>query len=427
MKLLVFDDNYFQTISIPIFNRKGAPMSERSRPQPFPDPAELAARRNSARESMRDAGLLGIFILHSANMFYFTGTVQNGFFYLPADGEGTLFVRKSYEKARRDSPLEDIRRVNGLKELPGALAGRRNGIAGSFGLELGVLPAFLYFRFSELFPGARWSDCGPLLRKARSVKSSWEVAMIREAARQLGAMFDEVGGFLSEGISERELFADLERTLRIEGQQGLVRTHRWGADLYHGLVAAGSSVDSPTPFDGPTGSPGLYPGAIAGWSDRKIRRGEPVIIDMLGGYGGYHADQTRIFSVGEPPGELLEAHAFILGLQSKLEAEMKPGISPSSLYDMAIDEVGDAGYQDCFMNYGEKQVRFIGHGIGIELDELPVIAGRIDEPLEAGNVFALEPKIVFPGKGAVGIEDDYVITGDGFEKLTDFPGEIQVL
>jgi Xaa-Pro aminopeptidase len=212
--------------------------------------------------------------------------------------------------------------------------------------------------------------------------------------------------------------------LRLNGQQGLIRTYRWGADTYHGLVASGNSVDYPTPFDGPIGSPGLYPGALAGWSERRIRIGEPVLIDMLGGYGGYHADQTRVFSIGPLSDEFIEAHSFILELQSALEREFKPSVLPSDLYDMAIEMVKKNGYDDYFMNYGEKKVRFIGHGIGIELDEFPVIAGKVDDPLEEGNVFAFEPKIVFPGKGAVGIEDNYVITGNGYKRLTNFRREI---
>jgi Xaa-Pro aminopeptidase len=376
---------------------------------------------------MNREALDAVFIQHSANLFYFGGTVQNGLLCVPREGAPVFFVRKSYDRAIHESPLKDFERIGSMKELPALLSKRRITVRGRCGLELDAIPAFLYFKYHELFPGIRWCDCGSSLRVIRSVKTAWETDMIREAGRQLQAMYRAVPEFLTEKMTELRLFADLERVLRLEGQQGLIRTYRWGADIYHGLVAAGDSVDSATVFDGPIGSPGLYPGAPAGWSVRPIMRGEPVLIDMLGGYGGYHADQTRVFSIGRPSETFMKAHSFILDVRMMIEERIKPGALPSDLYETAVDAARKGGYEEYFMNYGEKQVRFIGHGIGIELDEYPVITGGNDIPLEAGNVFALEPKIVFPGKGAVGVEDDYLVTEDGFERLTDFPEEIQIL
>jgi Xaa-Pro aminopeptidase len=156
---------------------------------------------------------------------------------------------------------------------------------------------------------------------------------------------------------------------------------------------------------------------------RKLGRGEPVMIDIVAGHGGYHADASRAYSVGPPSGEILETHQFILELNAWLESNLKAGAIPSEIYRLALERVEATRFKDFFMGAPQNQVRFIAHGIGLELDEIPVIAPRFDDPFEAGTVMAVEPKIFFPRIGGAGVENTYVIGELGCERLLEAPME----
>jgi Xaa-Pro aminopeptidase len=155
-----------------------------------------------------------------------------------------------------------------------------------------------------------------------------------------------------------------------------------------------------------------------------LAAGDPVIADLVGGHDGWLADQTRTFAVGRLDADLHAAHDCAVGILRAVEGELRPGTPASSLYDLAEGMAEDAGLVEHFMGAGPQRVRFLGHGVGMEIDELPVLAPGFDDPLEEGNVIAVEPKFVFPGRGAVGIENMYAVTADGFETMTTAPEEL---
>ena len=149
-----------------------------------------------------------------------------------------------------------------------------------------------------------------------------------------------------------------------------------------------------------------------------LRDGDPVIADLVGGHEGYLADQTRTFAVGELAPDLRRAYDVCVEILRATEAALRPGAIPSELHAHSEDVAGEAGLAEHFMGHGPQRVRFLGHGVGLEIDELPILAPGFDEPIEQGNVIAVEPKMVFPGRGAVGIENMYAVTADGFETIT---------
>jgi Xaa-Pro aminopeptidase len=149
-----------------------------------------------------------------------------------------------------------------------------------------------------------------------------------------------------------------------------------------------------------------------------------VIVDLVGGYDGYLADQTRTFFVGAAPADLRRAYDVSVSILRAVEDRMGPGVAPSALFDLAERMAGDEGLAEHFMGHGGDRVRFLGHGVGLEIDELPVLAPGFDVPLEAGNVVAVEPKFVFPGRGAVGVENMYAVTDGGWELITTASEEL---
>ena len=150
-------------------------------------------------------------------------------------------------------------------------------------------------------------------------------------------------------------------------------------------------------------------------------------MDYVFAYQGYMADHTRIFSLGELSETLVEAHQAMLEVQSLIMDRARPGAKAGDLYELALEKTAELGYEDYFMGGGPDRVRFVGHGIGTEVDEYPFLARGQDLELEAGMTIALEPKLVIPDKGVVGIENTHVVTPTGLEQLTVYDDDIHIL
>jgi Xaa-Pro dipeptidase len=223
-----------------------------------------------------------------------------------------------------------------------------------------------------------------------------------------------------------ELAGQLEFHARTLGHQGAVRMRGFNQELYFGHIMSGDNAAAISFFDGPTGGSGLNPSYPQGAGKEIIRANEPILVDFVSVLGGYMVDQTRIYSIGEPPAYLLEAYNQAVKIKKSLAAAGKPGVRGSLLFEQAEQMAREAGLANHFMGYTEK-VSFVGHGVGIELDELPVIARGLDTLLEEGMVFALEPKFIFPGEGTVGIEDTFVVGKDNLKQITGFSDQLQII
>lgn len=393
----------------------------------FPPPtpkAELEARRKKLQAKMARAEVAAVLVMQNADLFYFTGTVQDGILIIPGEGEPVYLVRKSLERARVESLLEKLLPFRTFKELPEIL--KKQGIAneGSWGLELDVLPANFYLRLKKALNHDRWVDASPLIRETRAVKSDYELGLMREAARISHRIATFAAECLREGMTELEWAAAIEGEALKVGHQGLAKMRRWNQEIFFGHVLSGESSAVPAYVDSPTGGwgPNSYVGSGAGW--RKIKRHEPLSVDMVGAWGGYMVDQARMYCLGELPLEFKKAYQAVMMIEKEIASQLKPGAVCSQLYATAQKMAQDLGYQEFFMNFGENQVSFVGHGIGIELDEYPFIAKGFDLSLEEGMTVALEPKIVFPGKGMAGIEDTYIVTPEGGKQLNITPKDI---
>jgi Xaa-Pro dipeptidase len=381
---------------------------------------EIDARTRAFQEALGAEGLVGALIIQDVDLYYLSGTAQNVHLVVPAEGEPALFVRKTLARAREESPLERIEPLRSLRELPAALASC--GIdAGRLGLELDVVPASLYLQYARRLEGIELAECSHLLRRIRARKSPWELDHIRRAAAMLSRVDRWLAATLEAGMTEIELAAELERCLRREGHQGIVHFRGFNQEMFYGSVLAGPSAAVPGATETPIVGPGPNVAVSKGASTRPIGRGEPIIIDLCGAWEGYLADQTRTFSLGPLDPKLREAYEAARGILHTVAAEARPGVAPSELYERAVEL---AGGREGFMGSGNERVSFVGHGFGLEIDELPVLMPGSDEPLAEGMVFALEPKFLYAGEGAVGIENSYAVTADGVEQLTSAPEEL---
>ena len=379
---------------------------------------ELDRRVSTFQSLLAREGLDGALLLQRADLFYFSGTIQQAHLFVPAAGAPLLMVRKSSSRAQRESVLEAIVPLGSLRGLPGLLADHGHGQPARLGMELDVLPANLYLRYQKLFPETELVDASPLVKRARMIKSPYEIEIQRQAARLLDRVMQQVRDFLHEGMTELELAGELEVAARREGHQGEIWMRSWNQALFYGQVLAGVSGAVVSYFDGPLSGTGLSPAMPRGPSRRPIQRGEPILVDYVSAYDGYLVDQTRLFALGSLSDRWVAAYEAMLAVQEAIREAARPGALCADLYDLAVAKAGELGYAEGFMGHGEGQVSFVGHGVGLEIDELPVLARGVEMPLEAGMVFALEPKVAFPGEGAVGIENTWLVTEEGLEVLT---------
>jgi Xaa-Pro dipeptidase len=388
-------------------------------------PSEEIDRRLAAlRSALAADGLDAALIVQHTDLAYFSGTNQQAHLVVPASGEPVLLVRRVLERARAESPLGRIEPLRSLGALPAALdaAGVESGA--TLGLELDVLPAGLYLGYARRLPDHELGDCSPAVRRVRARKSDWELARMRAACEQVRSAAEAVPGLLRPGVLESQVQLEVEAVLRKAGHQGQLRFRGFNQEMHYGQVLAGPSGAVPGYSDSPLCGPGPNPVLGKGPDGHVLAQGDPVIADLVGGHDGWLSDQTRTFAVGRLDADLRDAHDCAAAILRAVEAELRPGTPASALYDLAERIAADAGLDEHFMGAGPQRVRFLGHGVGMEIDELPVLAPGFDDPLEEGNVIAVEPKFVFPGRGAVGIENMYAVTADGFETMTTAPEEL---
>ena len=362
-------------------------------------------------------------IVQLIDRFYFSGTIQDGVLIIPAEGDPRYLCRRSVERARAETPLQVVP-FKSFKEVPLSLEDLGALHAARLGLELDVIPAALYQRFSSLVQEADWVDLGPLVREVRAIKSTYEIERIRAAGVQVGKVVDKAREVLAEGMREVEFASILEKRARELGHQGILRMRGFNQELFYGHIFSGPDAALISHLDAPLGGKGMNPSVAQGAGLRTIRRGEPVVVDFVGNVGGYLIDQTRIMVLGDLDDELVESFGQARTIADTVVSAADPGVPWSRLYETAVSAAGEMGIGDRFMGPEGEQVRFVGHGIGLEVDEYPFLAPRLDFPLESGMVFALEPKVFHPGTGITGIEDTYLVVGDGLERLTVTEREI---
>lgn len=386
-------------------------------------PAEELTRRITALQKLlRQKGVDGAIIMDNADMFYFAGTAQRAHLFIPAEGRPLLMVKKSFTRARGESALEDIIPLANVKDLTKMLNEYGYDNITTLGLELDVLPAALYLLFQKLFKGAQIVDISGLIRSVRMVKSVYELEVLRDAAQLNYTLFSRVKDYLKEGITELELAGQLEMVYRLAGHSGTVKMRGFDQEVYYGHILSGTNAAIPSCMESPTGGLGVSISFPQGAGYKKIARNEPVMIDYVGVIDGYMADQTRIFCIGQLPDKLVHAHETAILIQEAVKQMAVPGAFCEDIYWHAIKMATESGYGEHFMGYSEP-VSFIGHGIGIELNEWPVLAPGFKTPLEKNMVIALEPKFIFP-EGVVGIENTFVVGEKGLETLTLFDENI---
>jgi Xaa-Pro aminopeptidase len=280
-----------------------------------------------------------------------------------------------------------------------------------------------WMRFGAIFRPARIIRGTPAIQKARSIKTEVELEQIRQSARLHAAVYGKIPELYRPGMTDLEISIEIEREMRLAGSLGLFRIFGRSMEIFVGSVLAGDNACEASPYDFALGGKGLHPSLPVGANDSVLRRGMSLMVDMGGNFTGYMSDMTRTYSIGKLPEKAYRAHQTALEIQNEIVQMMRPGVVSEDIYNRSLEIATRSGLDDCFMGT-RQQARFVGHGVGIEVNELPVLGVRSRTELAAGMTLAVEPKFVIEGTGAVGIENTFAITGNGCEKLTELDEEI---
>lgn len=374
---------------------------------------ELKQRRDKIRVLMAQQGIDAALFTCNVNLIYTYGQVVSGYLYLPLNDSARLFIKRP-----NNIEGEHIRPIRKPEQLPDLLTEQGLPLPQRLMLEGDELSFNEYRRLAACFPSAEVLPCGSaLVRQARSVKTELEIELFRRSGLAHAKAYAQIPSVYRPGMTDRELSIEIERLMRLEGNLGIFRVFGQSMEIFMGSLLAGDNAAAPSPYDFALGGEGMDPALPGGANNTPLQEGQSLMVDLGGNFYGYMGDMSRVFSIGRLPQQAYDAHQLCLDIQDAIADMARPGMVCEDLYNKAIDMVTRAGMADYFMGVGQK-AKFIGHGIGLEINEAPVIAPRMKQELEPGMVFALEPKIVLPGVGPVGIENSWAVGAEGLEKLT---------
>ena len=355
-------------------------------------------------------------IFSKLNLYYFTGTMQDGMLLVPRHGEACFWVRRSFERAEDESFFPRIMRMRSYRDAAETMA----TIPVTVYLETEQVPLALFRRLQKHFPFRDVKSIDKEILQVRSIKSPYELALMERAGdihrRVLEDLAPEI---LREGMNEAEFTSELYSLMVSEGHHGIVRFGMSEAEIILGLIGFGESSLYPTYLDSPGGNAGMSPAVpLLGSRTRKLHDGDLVFVDIGCGFHGYHTDKTMTYVFGRAlPDEVVAIHRKCVEIQDSVISLLKPGAIPSQIYETVMNALEPA-FLENFMGYGNRNVQFLGHGIGLEIAENPVIARGFDDPLEEGMVIAIEPKKGIRGIGMVGIENTFIVTPAGGRSIT---------
>lgn len=378
-----------------------------------------------AQKVLLEKGIDALIILNYVDILYFTGTIQGNLLLIPQKGKAKLFNRRAYERALEEAEEADVISFSSFKEVKTHLVANYKKI----GFLFDVTPVNLFQKTLidlEVKPSQVY-DFSNDLKYLKMVKSDEEIQKIRKAGEIVRNAYEDLVQVILSGMTEYEVAIELEYLLRKNGHLGENRFRGYNQIGLSTYVLSGQNVYQPAVHDTPYGGKGIHKAMGVGASNRVIKEGEPFMVDTVGSFEGYHNDNTRTFIFGEPNSEILKSYQSLKEIYLFIASQLKPGVVCEEIYLKTLEKADSLGYRDHFMGIDKTRVAFIGHGIGIQVDEFPVLAKNFKLGLEKGMTIAIEPKLFIESIGGVGLESTFVITENGCECLSPLKDEMIVI
>lgn len=380
---------------------------------------ELQVRWTKIKNALASAGIESCLISDTINLYYTTGRVFNGYTYITQDMEPMFFVKRPIGLV--NGKISYIRKPEDIIEKLEKLG---YPIPASIAIEADSLTYNEYIRLSSVFENSEKFNLTPIIRNIRAVKTPYEIEKMRESGRRHAAVCAHVPSVYQDGMTDDEVCIELEGYARRLGNLGIFRIFGSSMEIFMGSVLAGDNADTPSPYDFALGGEGINSSLPVGSNGTILKPGMTLMVDMGGNFTGYMTDMTRVYSIRTLKSELaMTAHQTSIDIHRWVKENAKPGMAAADIYNYAFEIAKSRQLDKYFMGH-KQQAGFVGHGVGLEINEPPVLAPRSKHILAEGMTFALEPKFVIPGVGAVGIENTYAVTSDGIELLTVFNEEI---
>ena len=351
-------------------------------------------------------------ITSSVNQFYLLDFIFDGYLYILPDEEPLLFVKRPNNVAGNN--VVQIRRP---EQIPEFLQERNKPLPRRLLLESDTLAYIAAVRIQAALGTPEILNVSTEIREIRAIKSEYEVSQMRECAQIHAKVYERIPSLYRPGMTDLELQIEIERQMRLHGSIGLFRSFGENMDIFMGSVLAGDNAQAASPFDFALGGKGISPLLPLGANGTTLTPGMTIMVDMAGNYRSYMDDMTRTFAVGKVPEIAYQAHQVSIDIHNAIEQTAKSGIPCAELYLRAQQAAAQNNLQAYFMGTGQ-QAKFVGHGVGLEINEPPVLTPRSREILQEGMAIAVEPKFVLPGIGPVGIENTYIVQKNGLEKIT---------
>jgi Xaa-Pro aminopeptidase len=360
-------------------------------------------------------------ITSPVNQYWLCGFIFDGYLFLYPEGEAMLFVRRPTGIA--DERVIQIRKP---EQIPSLLRSAGFSVPRRLLLEADQLTFSSATRLQAAMEMPELVNISGELRRLRAVKSAYELNQIRESAQVHRQVYELIPSLYRRGMSDLELQIEIEREMRLHGSVGIFRSFGENMDIFMGSMLAGDNAQAASPFDFALGGGGVSPLLPLGANGTKLLRGMTLMVDMAGNYRPWMDDMSRTFAIEEVPDIARRAHQLSIDIVRAIEQSTQAGTPCADLYLLAERMVQEKGFQSYFMGT-KQQAKFIGHGVGLEINEPPVLTPRSEEILETGMAIAVEPKFVLPGIGPVGIENTYIVHENGLENITLCEEEMMML
>ncbi|MFC1820091.1 M24 family metallopeptidase [Thermodesulfobacteriota bacterium] len=386
--------------------------------------SEIENRRKRVQRILREKEIDGLFIIQRVDTFYFSGTAQNGVLYIPAEGEPLLFIIKYMPRALKESSIKNIIEIKSIKEVPGLITDYFGSLPKTLAFEFDVLPVKDFNFYRNLLPTHKYVDGSSLILQVRMIKSSWEIIQMQKTAELARETFEYMRSSIRPGLTEMEFAGIYETFARRLGHGAQLRVRNYQTEGYPWHILSGESGGMVGLLDAPASGNGTSAAFPCGGGRKQLAANEPIMIDFGAVLNGYHTDETRMFAIGSMPDRAMKACQAAILIHNKVLESAKPGVTVAELFQISVSEAESLGYAVPYLGPPGYKVSFMGHGIGLELVEHPIIARDRKYCLEPGMVFSIEPKMVFEKEFSAGIESVFLVTETGCRLISKVPADI---
>ncbi|MDY6793121.1 MAG: Xaa-Pro peptidase family protein [Thermodesulfobacteriota bacterium] len=386
--------------------------------------SELDHRKINIQAQLQQAGIDGLLITQSVDMLYFSGTRSNGFLYIPCEGDPLLLIKQRRFVEKKEFAVKNMVGFKSIGEIPNLISDFYGRLPSVLAFELDVLPVNNFNRLRGIFTEQNCVDGSVYILKVRRIKSNWEIEQMENTGRVFKKTFEYAKAAIRPGLSEMEFAGMMEAFARNHSPDAFIRVRDIHTEGYPWHILSGKSGGMVGLLDSPASGEGTSAAFPCGAGSKRLAANEPIMIDFVFELNGYHMDVTRMFSIGAMPKRAMKACQGAMEIHDNVLKIVKPGVTVDELFRYSVSCARRLGYEEPYLGPPGEKVSFIGHGIGLELIEGPIIAENKQEKLEPGMTFALEPKMVFKNKFSASIESVFVVTDEGHRMISQVPVEV---